>query len=638
MKLVGYDFEVFKKDWLMVAIDPIEQTERVIINNRDQLQEFYEEYADDGIFIGYNNKHYDQYIFKAILLGMDPKEVNDKIIVEHKEGWLVVPAGREIHMINYDTMPSGNGEKKTLKQLEGFMGDDIRESQVDFNIDRKLTPEDIAETVEYCRHDVEETLRVFTEQSDVFNAMRGIVKAFPDEVTTKDIGCSEAQITAKVLQCTRNNYGDEFDYSFLPCLRIEKYKEVPEWFSRVRENAKAEGVAEKSKVEKKAWYKKQNFTTNVAGVPHTFGFGGLHGAPDKPVHVEGCLLHVDVNNYYPSMLIAHDLVTRSAGNENYQKVYTTRKTLKMQQLAATQAGDKAKAKELKNAQLPYKKMLNALSGAMKDESNPAYDPRNNNNMCINGQLMLLDLIEHLEAVPDLELIQSNTDGLIIKIPDTDEAFNMVDDICWEWERRVSTAKCSILLALDNVAEIFQKDVNNYLWIDTDGDIERKGKDVKGLSAIDYDLPIVNKAIVEYMTNKTPVEDTINNCDDFIEFQKIVKRSSKYNYVERETGVGHVLKAINHRDGTCTKTWGYDDYETFGNDKTFRVFASRYHDEDGRLLKYKQDGKCEKFTDTPDHCRVYNDAVKGLRCPEWLDKKWYIDLARKRLKRFGMNVK
>lgn len=52
---------------------------------------------------------------------------------------------------------------------------------------------------------------------------------------------------------------------------------------------------------------------------------------------------------------------------------------------------------------------------MKDETNAAYDPRNNNCMCINGQLMLLDLIEHLEVVPGFELIQSNTDGLIIWI-------------------------------------------------------------------------------------------------------------------------------------------------------------------------------------------------------------------------------
>ena len=37
-------------------------------------------------------------------------------------------------------------------------------------------------------------------------------------------------------------------------------------------------------------------------------------------------------------------------------------------------------------------------------------------VCINGQLMLLDLIGAFEVVPGLELIQSNTDGLIIWIP------------------------------------------------------------------------------------------------------------------------------------------------------------------------------------------------------------------------------
>lgn len=31
-----------------------------------------------------------------------------------------------------------------------------------------------------------------------------------------------------------------------------------------------------------------------------------------------------------------------------------------------------------------------------------------------------------------------------------EAFEMVDDICWEWEQRCSTEQCSILLELDNM--------------------------------------------------------------------------------------------------------------------------------------------------------------------------------------------
>lgn len=96
------------------------------------------------------------------------------------------------------------------------------------------------------------------------------------------------------------------------------------------------------------------------------------------------------------MLIAWGIVTRSATNDNYTNVYMTRKQLKYKQ---TNAKTKEESKKWKKAQLPYKKMLNALSGGMKDKTNPAYDPRNNNIMCINGQLMLLDLIEHLEVIP-----------------------------------------------------------------------------------------------------------------------------------------------------------------------------------------------------------------------------------------------
>lgn len=116
----------------------------------------------------------------------------------------------------------------------------------------------------------------------------------------------------------------------------------------------------------------------VGGIPHNFGFGGIHGATATQIHTTGQILHVDVNNYYPSMLIAWGMVTRTATNNNYTNVYVTRKELKKKQVAAAKVGDKALAKDYKKQQLPYKKMLNALSGGMKDKTNSAYDPRNNN--------------------------------------------------------------------------------------------------------------------------------------------------------------------------------------------------------------------------------------------------------------------
>ena len=633
--MLFYDFEVFKEDWLAVFYDMTRKEKRVIINSPDELKALYEQNIND-IWVGYNNKHYDQYIFKGILLGMNPKEINDFIIVGGMEGWQYSREFSRIRMINYDVMPN---PPIGLKTLEGFLGSDIKETEVPFDIDRKLTKEEIQQTVLYCTHDVEETIKIFLQKIDEFNAMHGIVQAFPDMVNLSNIGDSEARITAKVLGCVKNDYEDEFDYFFLPCIRLKKYAYVMDWFRERQRDIKYKlsfdqklketGQGRPADEYTMKWdFYKQSLETVVAGIPHTFGFGGLHGADAEPVHCKGAIYHVDVNNYYPSMLIAWGLVTRSASNDNYTKVYMTRKELKKKQQAAS---TKDEAKKYKQTQLPYKKMLNALSGAMKDRTNLAYDPRNNNCMCINGQLMLLDLIEHLEVIPGFRLIQSNTDGLIVQVPNTDEAFSMMDDICWDWEKRCSTAKCDILLALDCVSEIYQKDVNNYLWIDLDGGVERIGAYVKELSPIDNDLPILNKALVDYMVNGVPVEQTINGCDDLIMFQKIVKLSGKYHHVEHEhceprveiTGV-RVKKKIMYYDRTVTYSY-----------KSYRVFASK-DDWDGRLLKVKAGKpKGEKFGNTPEHCFICNDDVNGMKCPDKLDKDWYIQFAKKRLKDFGV---
>lgn len=113
-----------------------------------------------------------------------------------------------------------------------------------------------------------------------------------------------------------------------------------DWFDQIRKNPP------KTEAEIKAFYK-QSLEVDVAGVPHVFGFGGLHGAPKEPIHKTGLLLHVDVRNYYPSMLIAWNLLTRASKEpEQYKFVYDTRQTLKIKQ---NQAKDKAEKKKYKKA-------------------------------------------------------------------------------------------------------------------------------------------------------------------------------------------------------------------------------------------------------------------------------------------------
>lgn len=563
--MIVFDFEVFKFDWLVVLYDLFNNQKTIIVNNPDQLAEFYEK-NKDNIWIGYNSKNYDQYILKGILCGFDPHEISEFIVVEKKKGYSFSNLMNKIPMINYDALVKLN----SLKVLEGFMGHNIKESSVSFNIDRKLTEAEIDEVIKYCVHDVEETIEVFLQNKSDFDSKLALVSTF--KLPLNYLAKSDAQLSAIILGANRvHNRNDEFDLIIPKTLRLNKYKHILDWYLN-EENRSYE----------------KTLDIDVAGVPHKFAWGGLHGAREK-YFGKGFFVNVDVASFYPAIMIEYNLLSRNiADPKKYVNIRDTRLELKAK-------------KDPK--QLPYKLVLNSTYGAMKDKYNAMYDPRQANNVCVTGQLLLLDLIEKLE--PFCDIIQSNTDGILVKLKSKDD-FEKLDDTCYEWEERTRME-----LEFDMVKEVYQKDVNNYIVVGMDGKIKSKGAYVKKLSNLDYDLPIVNTAVKEYLINKKHPKVTINECDKLIEFQKIVKIMGDYKHAMHN---GIIIK----------------------HEKTFRVFASK-REHDGILFKCKLDKNPEKFANTPDKAFIDNEDITTKNCPDYLDKQWYIDLAIKRLNDFGVEL-
>ena len=594
--MLFYDFEVFKEDWLVVIIDMVKKQEHVIINDPAELERIYNENVNN-IWAGYNNVHYDQYIMKAILCGFDPKRVNDFIIVKGNDGWKFSSMFRKVSMINYDTLL---GTDKGLKSLEGFMGNDIRESQVDFNIDRKLTQAEIDETVKYCRHDVEQTIEVFLRRIDEFNTMMFFIKHF--KLPIHDLSKTKAQLAAKILGGNHKgkHFDDEFKFPVLDCLDLKKYKFVADWYKNPKNHN----------------YSRKQEEVMVAGVEHTFSWGGGHGARAK-FHAKGDFLIIDVTAYYPSEQKQFKFGYRVMDNpENFEFIHDSNIEFKKK-------GDK-------KARLPFKIMDNSISGQMKQKSSALYDPMSNNSICVNGQLMLLDLVEHLE--PYSKLIQNNTDGIAIQLSNYERDFDIIDKVVSEWE-----ARTGMKMDFETFfGEIFQKDVNNYLLVDREnGSVKAKGSYLKKLSDLDYDLPILNKALNDYMLHGIPVEKTINDCDDLKEFQMIRRISKKYSKI-LYGGYWASEQRINPKTGRL-KT-----FKTFVGDRKVlkercvRVFAS-IDVNDGGLWKVKGEDKIEKLEGTPEHSFIWNDSVNGVKVPPKLDKQWYINTAKKRLKDFGVNI-
>lgn len=586
--MLFFDFEVFKYDWLVVAIDPINRKEYVVINSKSELEALYKRYKKD-IWVGFNCRNYDQYILKGILCDFDPKLINDWIIVKDRKGWEFSRLFNKIPLNLFDVMPN---PPVSLKTLEGFMGKNIHETSVPFDIDRKLTSQEIEETVGYCRDDVMNTIEVFIRRKGEFDAQMDLLKAF--NLPLSNIGKTQAQLAAVILDAKKQRFDDEWDIRIPDNLQLGKYQFVADWFLN-KENHwyKRKVLNDKGKLVNQECY----LECEVAGLPHKIAWGGIHagGKIDLTCGDDEIIYDVDAGQLYPNIMRHYKLLSRAA-----------RKPEMLDHILDTSMRLKAEGK--KKEREPYKRQCNIAYGAMGDKTNALYDPLHRNLVCVYGQAFFIDLIEKLEDI--IQLLNSNTDGIYFKVKKKDIP---------ELNRRVKLweERTKLKMEFDEYSKFVSKDVNNYVAVTPKGKVHAKGGYVKELNELDYDLPIVNEAVKNYILYGTFVEDTIFMCNDFRKFQKIVKLSNKYEWVEHENGL-RSIRMVN---------------------KAYRTFAS-INNSDGRLMACRvKDGKLErkKFGGTADKCFIFNDDLTGIAIPDKLDRQWYVNLAKKRLEDFGITV-
>ena len=245
-------------------------------------------------------------------------------------------------------------------------------------------------------------------------------------------------------------------------------------------------------------------------------------------------------------------------------------------------------------------------------------------------MFLTDLLDKVTG--KCEIINTNTDGVLVKLYNASDRQTIVD-ICEKWCKRTRFE-----LEYDDYVTVIQKDVNNYIIIDKDDNVKRKGSYVKKLSALDNDLPIVNRAIVNYLVHHIPVETTVNMSNKLIDFQKITKIGRQYEYVFKENLVGKSHKYTKIKK-SVKKGIRYDN--VLSDDRRGAVLSTRVNrcfasnlERHGMLLK-KKIGKTslDKIASTPDKCYIDNSNITEKRVPPYLDRQWYIDLANHRINEF-----
>ena len=589
MRLVTYDCEVFAHDWIVVFKDYETKHFTVIHNDNDALRSCID---DNSVYCGFNSKSYDQYIVKAICAGFTPeevKQVNDWIIAGN-QGW-ECPLLRGVRFwFNNIDIKDDVYKALSLKAIEGHLGMDIQETEVDFNLNRPLTQEELDLTIKYCKHDVDATEKLVDIRKDYLRTKVNLGKraGIPE---VKALSSTNAKLTAMMLGAVRKEWSDGRDYVYPPNLDLSLIpQDVIQFFETIHDTSIPDETLFKTSLE-----------TTIGDMPCKYAWGGVHGSVTG-FYDESTEDHIiqnrDVSSLYPSLIEGYNYLSRNVPDP--QLFYQIRRD----RIEAKHNGDKQTATDLK---LP----LNTVSGAQENKYNDLYDPLPTRSLRISGQLFLTMLaVSLLRACKTIKLLNFNTDGLMYSVDKSELA--IVDEVSSQWE-----ATTGFELETDDISKVWIKDVNNLLIIMNNGKVKTVGGylnygiSVKGAWAINNNANVIKMALVEYFVHGTLPEDTINACDDIFQFQIIAKAGAKYR------------EAYHMVDG-----------EKVPVQKVNRIYATadpRY----GKLFKVKAENDSEaKIEMLPEHCIIDNDNHLTIAD---VDKQFYIDMAKKRINDF-MGIK
>ena len=596
-----FDFEVFRYDWIVDFKSVKYGVHYTIHNSKRELEEFVK--RGNPLFGGFNCKHYDNFIMKAILCGADNalvKEINDWIVSGHQgfDHWFI-----KQNKLWFDTFDLMDDMQKglSLKAIEGHLGMSIEETEVDFNIDRPLTEEELERTIKYCRHDVDATHELLKKRKPYLQnkLTLGRIKGLSD---AKALYMTNAKLTAVYLGAQKVSFDDERDYKY-PGNLLRQYipGEVFAFFDQLHDPSISSLELFGGKDAKGRKIKGKELIFSIGDCKCKIGFGGIHGA--IPCYRETAtdkrtIRNKDVGSYYPHLVTIDGYCSRAMRDpKEYADMLERR-------MAAKKAGDKATNNALKL-------VCNTTYGAMLNAYNDLYDPRMGRAVCITGQLRLLELANHLVAdCPSLKIIQLNTDGIMVSLDNSD--VETYEAITQEWQDRTGFE-----LEEDFIQTIIQKDVNNYIETPANGgEMKIKGGYfVRGIAKagawnINNNATIVATAIIEYLAHDIPVEKTISDCQDIFAFQLIAKAGAKYAEAYHTVDGKHIpIQKVNRVYATADERYG----------KLSKVKITEDDEE-----------RVQKIESLPEHCIIDNGNKLSIRD---IDKSFYVALAKKRINDF-----
>lgn len=625
-EVLVFDYEVLKHWWCVVFKIP--GGKRTIITSETfKITDKYD-LIIKSILVGFNIKNYDLKILSAIMNNYPPErvfELSNNIITEKEDILNNISFWNKYLFIDlYDDWRNGS-----LKEYESNKGLSIMESSVPFDKE-DLTEEDKQELIKYCIHDVDATEQLLLDRTEYIQSKLELAKMF-NISPYRALKCTNAKLCSIILKAYFIEREPNNIYVLPDKIRNYVYENLPQsvisqFFELNSENKEVE-----------------LFENTIV-----FGIGGIHSTCGDDIYTSAdenyALINVDVTSYYPNLIMHFGYMSRNATTpEVYEKIYHLRTTIKKQaKQELNENGKTEKYYQLHYLQNGLKLILNTTYGATKNKYNALYDEYQASSLCYTGQLLLASLANKLyNSIKNLTIIQTNTDGILVKCPR--DNIKLLETIVHEWE-----TMCGFYMEFDYIDSFLQRNVNNYIENTGNENDPYKLKGKWANQALDATIeanlnaPIVHKAVLLYYTEHVPIEKTINECNDILKFCFTTKTGHTYDntyymYDGKLTKTNKVNRVVATTDQKCGTIYKYkkdseqlltpnpfaEDYKTQLSNynkkiKKINIFEEQYGIPYGRL---------DKAAEIPEHSKLLNDDLSLI--PD-LDRNWYIDTAKKRV--------
>lgn len=270
----------------------------------------------------------------------------------------------------------------------------------------------------------------------------------------------------------------------------------------------------------------EDLTVNIGNATYKLGMGGLHSMEKCVAHIstdEIIIADNDVESFYPRIILNQQLAPTHLGNA-FLTVY--------ENIVNTRIDAKKKAKTDKHYKIiadSLKITINGSFGKFGNKYSTLYAPQLMLQVTITGQLVLLMLIEMLELA-GIEVISGNTDGIVSKYHKS--RHEEVRHIIALWEKQTSFKTEETFYD-----GLYSRDVNTYIaikqygepdskWFDEKLGCKTKGAFCERGSALNSRLSknpetvVCIDAVLNYLVNQVPLEQTIKECTDFTRFVSV----------------------------------------------------------------------------------------------------------------------